>query len=256
MPRLLLLAGVGLVAFLLGLVARLPADRAVAWFAPENVELQGVRGTAWSGRAAHLDYGGPVPVTALDWDLAAWRLVTGTTVADVELEWAGLTGRGTLARGLGGDLRVRDALVRGPVAGVARAFGGLGLQLEGDLLGRIEDAALVDGRIERLAGRAEWSDAAITAPLALELGRVRVAVEAAEGRPGQRVTISSAGGALAIDGTVDLRPDGRYRADLRLRPAADAPGGLRDTLGMIARRDGDAFRLRRSGRLPAPGGGR
>ncbi len=255
MRRVLLLAGIGLLAWAIGLVARLPADRVLAWFAPAGVEVRGASGTLWEGRAARVDFGQPVPVRSLTWDLSAWRLVTARAVADVAFDWAGLDARGTLASSAGGDLHLAAASVRGPVAGIARAFPGTGLALEGRLVARIDAAALADGRIADLAGRMQWSDAAVTAPLPLELGEVRVDMAAAEGEPGHRLDVTGDGGALGIDGRVELQPDGRYRADIRLQPTARAPDGLRETLGMFARRDGDAFRLRRSGRLPRIGGG-
>lgn len=251
--RIVLLAAAGLAAWIVGLAATLPADRALAWFAPDGVEARGVMGTAWQGRAARIDTAAGVPVHDVRWDASAWRLLTGTVAADARFRLAGLEVDGRFARGPGGSLHGRDITVRGPVGGLAPLFPGLPVAFTGDLLARIEAVGVDAGRIVALAGRLQWSDARVNALSQVTLGRVRATIEPAGDRPGFRVNLEGGGGDLDIDGRVRLEPDGRYRADLELAPTPDAPGGLRETLGLVAQPDGDAFRLRRSGELRLPG---
>lgn len=253
--RVALLGGVALLAWLWGLAAQLPAAHALAWFAPEGVTAAGVSGTLWQGRAARIDTGGPAPVTGAQWELSGWQLLRGRLAADTRFRVAGLEGNGFLASGPGERVDVDGLTLRGPAAGARALLAGLGVEPAGQLLVRVEAATLAGGRIERLAGRMQWSEASLSAPFALELGMVRASVEPAGDDGGYAIELTGEGGALDLAGEVDLQPDGRYRADLRLTPTASAPEGLRETLGLAAQSEGDGFRVRRSGRLRLPGGG-
>lgn len=253
--RFALFAGAALLAWLCGMAARFPATHALAWFAPENVVAAGVSGTLWQGRAARIDTGGPAVITGAEWDLAGWQLLRGRLAADTRFMVAGLEGNGYLARGPGGRIDVDGLALRGPAAGVRALFSGLGVEPAGQLLVRVDEATLAAGRIERLAGRMQWSEAALTAPFEIELGMVRASVEPVGNGDGYAIELTGEGGALDIAGVANLQRDGEYRVDLRLTPTASAPDGLRETLGLVAQREGDGFRVRRSGRLSLPGGG-
>lgn len=253
--RIALLVVVGLFAWLAALVATFPAAHAVAWFAPAGVDAAGVSGTVWRGRAARIDPGGPAALTAVEWDVAVLQLFTGHVAADTRFQVAGLEGNGRFARGFTGALEADAVTLRGPAARAGGLLRGVPLELRGQLLLRLEDATLADGRIERLRGRFQWSEAAVAAPVELGLGLLRAGIEPSPERPGYGIEIQGGGGALDVEGGVELRPDGRYSADLYLEPTDDAPDGLRETLGMAAQRDGDGFRIRRSGVLPGFDGG-
>ncbi|WP_070988328.1 type II secretion system protein N [Halofilum ochraceum] len=252
--RIALFVGVALLAWLSGLAAGLPAARAIDWFAPEGVTAAGVSGTLWQGRAARIDTGGPAPVTGAVWDLSGWQLLRGRLAADTRFRFAGLEGSGYLASG-GGRIDADGLTLRGPAAGLGDLLPRLPVEPAGQLLVRVEAATLADGRIERLEGRMQWSEAALSAPFDLDLGMVRASIEPAGNGDGYAIELDSEGGALDIGGVANLQPDGEYRLDLRLTPTASAPDGLRETLGLAAQREGDGFRVRRTGRLTLPGGG-
>ncbi len=253
--RVALFAGAALLAWLTGLAARFPAGHALAWFAPEGVVAAGVSGTFWHGRATRIDTDGPAVITGAEWELSGWQLLRGRLAADTRFRVAGLDGEGYLASGPGDRIDADGLALRGSAAGVGALIPGLGVETAGQLLVRVEAATLAAGRIERLAGRMQWSEAMLNAPFELELGMIRASVEPAGNGEGYAIELNGEGGALDIAGEIDLQPDGEYRADLRLTPTATAPEGLRETLGFAAQRDGDGFRVRRSGRLALPGGG-
>lgn len=253
--RMALFVGVALLAWLSGLAAQLPAARAINWLAPEGVTAAGVSGTLWQGRAARIDTGGPAAVTGAVWDLSAWQLLRGRLAADTRFRFAGLEGSGYLASGPGGRIDVDGLTLRGSATGLGDLLPRLAVEPAGQVLMRVEAATLADGRIERLAGRMQWSEAALSAPFDLDLGTVRARIEPAGNGDGYAIELDGEGGALDIGGVANLQPDGAYRVDLRLTPTASAPDGLRETLGLAAQREGDGFRVRRSGRLTLPGDG-
>lgn len=118
-PQLLLTAG--LAAFLLFMLAFLPASLALR-FVPPEIELRGLRGSVWYGRAAEVRLRGQ-PLGALRWSNRPWRLLLLQADYGLQLQLEG----GTVAM----DVRTRGAgrfeltQVRGgfPVAAVAGLIG-------------------------------------------------------------------------------------------------------------------------------------
>ncbi len=244
------LVTLGVLVYVLALVATVPAARALAWVNPPAVTLHGVGGRAWAGTAdrVELDAAPQLPaLTGVAWDLVAWRLLTGQLHADLEARAAGLEARGRVGVTPGRALVLRGLTLRGPVTGLARQAP-FELAASGRLLARVEQARIEAGIPRAVRARAVWSDARLGSPLALALGDVIVEVEPKAG--GQRARIEASGGDLAIDGTASLDADGGYRLDVTLTPAEGAGERLREMLLLVARENGDGgYVIRRSGRL-------
>lgn len=257
--RLAALVGLGLGTWLIALVATVPAAWALALLEPHGVEPAGVSGTVWDGRAQLLALDRGPRLRSVEWEVVSWRLLTGRLAADVGLELAGARAEGRLARTLDGRVEAIGIAVRGGVEGLAgmvaeRVGRSPPAALDGHLRARIDRAVVADDRLRTVAGRFEWSDAAITAPVEIALGTVRGRLAPAD--DSHRLRVDGSGGAVAIDGVVAIDADGGYRADLRLEPTPAAPPGLAELLadaagqrgGGLSRDDG-AFRLVRRGRL-------
>lgn len=244
------LVAFGVLAYGLALVATVPAARALAWIDPPGITLHGVSGRAWAGAADRLalDAGsGLPPITAVTWDIVAWRLLTGQLHADFEARSAGLEARGRIGVTPARTLIVSGTTLRGPVAGLARQAP-FPVAASGQLLARVERARIEAGTPRAVRARAVWSDANLQAPLAVALGDVVVEVEPES--DGQRAVIEASGGDLAIDGTASLDADGGYRLEVTLTPGSGASERLREMLLLVAREDGDGnYVIRQSGRL-------
>ena len=233
---------------LAGLLATLPAARALAWAAPARIEAAGVTGSVWSGAAQRVAFGGPAPVENLRWDLAAWRLLTGRLAGQADFRLAGADIDGRFSARTGGRVAVRDATIKGAAGPLAQLAPVPVLAVDGSIFGRVDEAVLEQGRARTLRGRFQWQEARLIAPVQIDLGTVRGQVEP-DDEGGHTATLQASGGEVLVDGGARLEADGRYRLDLTLRPAADAPARITDTLGMLARREGEHYVIRRSGRL-------
>lgn len=244
-----LLVILGLLGLLGGAIASFPAARAVAWGAPAHVDAAGVSGTVWAGRADRVAFGGPAPVENLSWQLASWQLLSGRLAGEADFRLAGLAVDGRFAAMSGGRVAVRDATLEGAAAPLAELAPVPVLAVDGEVLARIEEAVLEQRRPRKLQGRFQWREARIIAPVQMELGEVRGNVTP-DDSGGHVLQLDSSGGQVVLDGSVELAGDGRYRVDVSLTPAADAPARIADTLGMFARREGEAYVIRQSGRLP------
>lgn len=248
MRHAVLLLGAALAGLLAGAIAHLPARQALALAAPADIAADGVRGSVWQGHAGRVDYGGPAPLTAVDWRLSPRDLLTGRLGVEAAFDIAG--GRAdvsaTLARG--GAVEIREAGFRGPAAGLVPLLPVYGVSAGGELTARVDSGRWIDGRFDGVRGRVLWEDAVVRAALPVPLGRVRAEIRSrADGD--LRMTLDNRDGSLAIEGEGRMDAAGRYELTLRLRPGDDTAAEVVDVLERHAARDDGAFLIRDSGRL-------
>jgi hypothetical protein len=243
------LAALIVLGALAGTVANLPAARAVDWLAPSNVDATGVAGTVWAGRAQRVAFGGPKPITDAEWDLSAWRLLTGRLAGEVGLHLGDAQGRGRFAIGPGGEITLHQARLEGAAAPLVALAELPAVAVDGDILAHIDEARFVGRRPEQVRARLQWSEARLIAPMQLELGNVRGRVEPRD-NGGHVLKLSNQAGQVNLDGTITVDAEDNYRVDVRIRPTSDAPPRIAETLNQFLPRRNGAFVVQRSGRLP------
>jgi len=239
----------GVAAFAVGLILYLPASVALGWIGGiPGARLDGVTGTALSGRAARVLVGGAA-IEDVRWQFRLAPLLLGRIGADASLATEAGTLRATVSRGLGGRVRLTDVNGPLPLERAGRLAGFSYLPLSGTVtldLQRIE----FDGRtLVVAAGRASlrnarWQLLRPPAPLGthtVEIGNAENAINA---------EVIDTQGPIAVDGLARLDPSGRYRLDLTLRPRAGADQRLRGLLSQLGQPDDQGRqRIRASGRL-------
>jgi len=244
----------GLVAFVVFVLARAPADRiyglAKPWM-PADVALYGLSGTLWEGRAAAVEAGG-VRLHRLSWELHAAALVTGGVSLDLAVEDRHLELQARVERERDGTLRLavpRGRLAIPPLQGQTRWRHPA---VEGEIFLRDLEATLADGGLQRADGRLTWREAAVTVAQRAELGDLEVILETPEGG-GTRGRVTELGeGPLEADGQVTLSPEGRWRVDAVVT-ATDPESVLGRSLAMMADEAAEGgHRLRYSGRIRLP----
>ncbi|MEM7292596.1 MAG: type II secretion system protein N, partial [Pseudomonadota bacterium] len=88
----------------------------------------------------------------------------------------------------------------------------------------------------------------LKSPAEAALGTVNVTISPHSG--GHTAQIDNEGGQLSVSGKIDVDKTGAFRADVRLKPSANAPADLDGTLGLLGRKGSDgSYRLRHNGRL-------
>ena len=242
------LIGLGLLMYLVALLATLPAARALA-LADAPWEAAGVQGTIWSGSAQQADVGAPRPLTDLRWDTVAWRLLTGRLVADASFRIAGAEVDGRFSRNADGSLTAQNAVLRGPARSLMQLARAGALAVEGDILARIPEATIEQGIARTLRGRFQWRQAALVQPVRIGLGTVNGRIQPT-GENVHELELEASGGDVEGDGVIRLFANGRYEIDLALKPTRDAPRHVPDTLSLLAHRNNDGeFVIRQSGQL-------
>jgi len=226
----------GLLAYLFFLVWTLPADRAVAMVRKQlpQLQLSGVTGTAWSGRAAALQYK-TQQLSRFQWHLNPFALITGRVEFDFTFDGGGRTGMATLARRLGGALVLSDAQATLPMAEVAPLLGAP-LPLNGLLEAKLDELTAVGGMVQSATGELHWRQAAITEP-AQKLGDFSAQIVTEDA--GIRAQIRDEGGPLQLEGTLRLINDGNYQFNARAAVRDPQQAMLRQVLQAAGRQEPD-----------------
>ncbi len=97
----------GVIVFVVGVIALFPARVAYQWFAPGTVQMSGIGGSAWSGRAAEMSVSG-VYLRDVAWRVKPLHALTGSLVLDLEATPTSGFAEATVALGLGGTIRVSN----------------------------------------------------------------------------------------------------------------------------------------------------
>lgn len=226
----------GLAAYLIFLIAALPASYVSGWVGKHlpNVRLSDVSGSVFSGRAAAVGIGS-TDLGAVEWSfdwLAPFTLSLGYRfhLHDDARDLAGRVDAGF------GSLRLRDLKGHVPVNSFD-AWSPLPTHsLSGTLVLDLKQVQLKAGRLQSASGDVELDDGSMSWPTAYTLGsyRMSLAPASAGGISGE---ISDVASPLKLHADLSLGPDGRYvlKGILAARDTGDA--ATRSFLSNLGRPD-------------------
>lgn len=232
--RWLVIAASG--AFLLSLLAQLPATVALEWLVP--AAATGVDGTLWKGSATSISLG-QVRLVDTRWKLSATGILVGRLSAEIESTLGEAAVRGTVGIGLGGKISCRSCSIAGPLNALRPAFPALG-----NAVGR------VDLQLQVLEFRERWPTRAVggarvvglpLSPVGIAASPVapRVDLEADLGAdpvpPDGRleVKLRDAGGPVQFTGLLVLMPPGSFEVTGEAKPRGDAPAAVANALAAL-----------------------
>ena len=238
----------GLVAYLFFLVCTFPANPAMALLRSKVPQLQmaGVTGTAWSGRAAALQYKGQ-RLSRVKWSLNPFSLFTGHLEFSIAFDGEGRSGVADVAVGTNGSVTAYDVSVQLPMDDLATAFGAP-VSLGGFVDVKLNEVAIAAGTLQRADGELHWRDAAVTAPVAQSLGSfsAQISTEAA----GIKAQIRDDGGPLQLEGTARLINNGTYQFNAKANVRDPQQTLLQQALKASGRQEADGrIALQYSGHL-------
>lgn len=252
--RPILLLALGLVAYLVFLIATLPAARAWAWFGNQiPLAGYGLTGTVWSGRAAVFQ-DEVRRLEAVQWELHPLQLLRGRLGVDLR---ARLPDEGRLRGELSlapGGLEAENLRVDMPAPALLRWAE---IQLPVRIDGRFEaamQALTVEGQNLTYAdGILNWNDASLNlGRQPLPLGNVALRLQPADGAIiGKLMNQNSP---LQLNGELRLTPDGKFTLDMTARMAEGADPEAKQTFAAVGvPADGSPIRARLSGALDGTG---
>lgn len=216
----LVLAGV--VTLIVGVVATFPARVAYRWFAPPALELGGISGSIWTGRAAGARAVG-MSLRDLEWRFRPLNLFAGRLAYDV----AAVPDNGfvdaTAGLSFGGAVELRNLQASVSLGALESVVGMPGLR--GNVSLQFDRVTLQNGVPVAADGIAEV--AGLTAPL-IDRGPVGgYKVEFFTQDSGVKATVEDTDGIVDLAGTLDLAPDRSYRFTGLIAPKPATPERLR-----------------------------
>lgn len=205
-----------------GLVATFPARVAYRWFAPPALELSGISGSVWTGRAVGARAGGVI-LRDLEWKFRPLALFTGRLAYDVGAVPQNGFADATAGFGFGGTVELRKLQASVPLGVLQSVVGMPGLS--GNVSLKFDRITLSGGIPVAADGVAEV--AGLTAPL-IDRGPIGgYKVEFFTQDSGVTATVEDTDGVVDLAGTLDLAPDRSYRFTGLLAPKPSTPERLR-----------------------------
>jgi len=229
-------------AYLLFLIVNVPA----AWVAARiggvmpQVQLSGIDGSLWSGRADQLRFD-PVILEQVQWRWHPFALALGRLEYRVEGRWGDNPVAMSAGASLFGGAYLRDVSATGPVQSWAAALA-LPVEASGDLSLALDQVRFAKpGGAPILRGAARWTSATVTGPVALDLGQVNL--DLAPDGDVTHGTVKAQDGALLVDGTVDLDASGQYNLQVDMTPTDKLADDVRGGLAAIAEEHNGRYHL-------------
>lgn len=165
---LLVLAGIVAIA-----IWQCPASLVLPYlWTSESVQLSGIAGTIWNGRAERLAWHNQF-LGQVAWQLHLRPLLANRRRADFLLTGDGLSVKGSIDK-FAGDTDFHALSFRAPAALAARFAGVADLAASGEVEGTIPHLAIHRGEMTDVQADASWHNAAVTAPQAVDFGEAHI----------------------------------------------------------------------------------
>jgi general secretion pathway protein N len=233
---------VGAVAYLLFLVMAAPAAKVLPLFQPrlQNIQLAGVEGSLWSGKAAQVDVS-PLQLKDVRWSFRPFGLFVGRAVFNVRGQLQGQRIKAKVGSTLLGKPYLSDLRGRISANDLIYWLGLKPVQLDGQLDFHIDDVEWSESGLPAMAGTAWWSLARLVSPLELVLGNAQLETQIEDAVT--RGKLQASGGALLVQADVELKPDGGYRFDANIQQKGDVPQVVLKFLSTFAEYKDGNYRL-------------
>lgn len=196
------------VLVLLGGVAlwTLPAQLAYRWGADRlgPIRLDDLSGTVWNGRAGRASAFGQ-SLGALEWHLDKAPLLAGRLGAQLRLSGGQVEASGAVTRERDGLLRATGVDFRLPAALAEPALDIPALHLQGEIVGRLDEAVVRGGWAEGARGSARWTHAGVSGQAEARFGDLLLDFAAQPDGSVKGTVKDDASSNLAVDGQFVVR---------------------------------------------------
>jgi hypothetical protein len=234
-------------AYLLTLLVRFPAELVFANITTAPLVIDKPGGTLWSGKAKSISLG-PNRLEDVEWTVDLTSLLEGRVGAEIEFKALGGNGQARVARAFNGDVFITDGEFQIASQALESLLSVSLVQIGGPMQVLVEEAHFTPQQFQSVRGNLTWRKALLNSPAQANLGTVTVTVVPSP--DGHTAELENEGGVLRISGKLDVDKLGGYRADIRLKPQANAPEELLSMLKLLGRSgSGGNYRFRQSGKL-------
>lgn len=251
-PRPWIIVTLSVLALLAFLVARIPAQWALAQLAPRlGLHAASVTGTLWHGSATELQVGG-IALPRLDWDVSAWRLLGGSLAGHFDARLPDGFVRGDAGISLGHELTLKQVKAAIPAKRITdRIPAAQGLVSAGDISIQMDRLVVNSQGIQAADGKVNLSDLRVAYGYDDTLGTYTGEIKT---DPDGKISGSAhdVSGPVMLQATLSLEQGTSYHVRGTLA-AHDGQGQIAQALNMVGRADSrGAHHFQYSGRLPLP----
>ena len=232
----------GIIAFLIGTLAGIPAQIGLRFVGVAAAQSSGVAGSIWHGEARTIELRG-VRLSQIRWALSPLGLLAGHLTGEASADFTGGRASGEFIAGITGAVGCRDCLIKGSTEAL-RGFVPV-RDLGGDFNVHFDRFEWRKGWVRRAVGTAEFRNMPITLEGQSALPGVTggySATVAADPVPDNGyfdAEIHDSAGPLKVEGKIKLSPPGNYEFAGKLAPKPGAPAPLVNGLQMLGPRTPD-----------------
>jgi general secretion pathway protein N len=236
---------VGVIAYLLFLLATFPAARLTAKLQTKGVVAAGVSGSIWHGTAAALQING-IALGATEWNIHPWRLVLGTLSVDIHAKRDDGYADATVLTGFKGATTIRDLRGSLPVNALSTLGlpGGGAYGWGGTIQVKLDELVLTNNWPTAIKGSVDIANLFGPAQQPTQLGGYRIvfAAPSATASEVQGNVTSMDDALLDVAGTLRLSPNRTYVIDAQVGTRANAPASFVKTLQYLGLPDAQGRR--------------
>ncbi len=219
-------------------LALFPAGTAYRWFAPVELNIAGIEGSVWRGRAALASIAG-LGVYDLEWSISPWALFTGRLSARIQARQPDGFINAQVSVGLG-SIRIADLRATTSIATIRQVVP-VG-DVQGLVSAQLAELELEDGWPVRAVGEVRIAE--LETPLLMPngpsdliaLGNYLVQL-VDSGTPDVRGTFEDQGGPIEVEGSFTLSNDRGYELSGLVNPRPDAPQEIEQAMVFLAPAD-------------------
>lgn len=220
----------GAIVFVVGVIALFPARVAYQWFAPDTVQMSGIGGSAWSGRAAEMSVSG-VYIRDVAWRVKPLNALTGSLALDLEATPTSGFVEGSVALGFGGTIRLSNLSGSVPLQMFAEPLRMPGLAGNASL--QFDSIVVHDGVPTEVEGT--FAVASLVAPM-IDSSRTPLGSYRAEFMTTESAVVASvedAGAVFDLAGSLTLSPDRSFLFLGQVAATDQTPEKLRGQLRFL-----------------------
>jgi len=215
------LIAVGALTLILGLIITLPARVAVHWFAPPEVAMSDIQGSAWSGRASEASVAG-VYVRDVQWDFSPLQLFTGGFSYQVSATPVSGFIETDMSVGFSGALTLSNLKASLPLELFSEVIDIPGLQGSGSF--QFDRLKIVDGLAVTAEGTLQVADLVVPIVSRDSLGGYKA--EFFTENDGISVSVEDSDGVVDLAGSLQIKSDRSYEFIAEVVALPQTPAGV------------------------------
>jgi hypothetical protein len=219
---------VGILALILGLIIKMPARLAVHWFAPSEIAISDIKGSAWSGSAGEASVAG-IYLRDVQWDFSPLQLFTGALSYRVSATPVSGFIETDMSIGSSGALTLTDLRASLPLELFAGAIGIRGLQGSGSF--QFDRLKIVDGLAVVADGTLQVANLVVPIVGRDSLGGYRLDFFTEDN--GISASIEDNDGVVELAGSLQVRADRSFEFVAAVITLPQTPEGVRRQLQFL-----------------------